>query len=203
MLRLLGILTLGGLIFGGRRRRRALRRGLFLGALLGYFASRHENTARVREEVRHAAGEAKRAARDAAETVRREIREVRRAARDERVEEHLREVHARTEERVREAHERTEERLREIHERAEARRAERQAAQQAAQQAPAAQTVQPVQAVQEDETIHTAPILETNEELVADLERDARTAAMAADVPTIDFPEEDEKYHASRRYGYV
>ena len=32
---------------------------------------------------------------------------------------------------------------------------------------------------------------------------DARTAAMAADVPTIDFPEEDEKYHASRRYGYV
>ena len=38
-----------------------------------------------------------------------------------------------------------------------------------------------------------------NRELVADLERNARTAAMAADVPTIDFPEE-EKYNASRKY---
>ena len=38
-----------------------------------------------------------------------------------------------------------------------------------------------------------------NRELVADLERNARTAAMAADVPTIDFPEE-EKYCASRKY---
>ena len=39
-----------------------------------------------------------------------------------------------------------------------------------------------------------------NQELVADLERNARTAAMAADVPTIDFPEE-EKYYASRKYS--
>lgn len=38
-----------------------------------------------------------------------------------------------------------------------------------------------------------------NRELVAELERNARTAAMAADVPTIDFPEE-EKYNASRKY---
>ena len=41
-----------------------------------------------------------------------------------------------------------------------------------------------------------------NRELVADLERNARTAAMAADVPTIDFPEE-EKYNASRKYYSV
>ncbi|QUC66174.1 hypothetical protein [Aristaeella hokkaidonensis] len=39
-----------------------------------------------------------------------------------------------------------------------------------------------------------------NLELVLDLERDARTAAMAADVPTIEFPEEDEKYFSSRKY---
>ena len=38
-----------------------------------------------------------------------------------------------------------------------------------------------------------------NRDLVAELERNARTAAMAADVPTIDFPEE-EKYNASRKY---
>ena len=39
-----------------------------------------------------------------------------------------------------------------------------------------------------------------NRDLVLDLERDARTAAMAADVPTIQFPEEDEKYFSSRKY---
>ena len=39
-----------------------------------------------------------------------------------------------------------------------------------------------------------------NMELVLDLERDARTAAMAADVPTIEFPEEDDKYFSSRKY---
>ena len=39
-----------------------------------------------------------------------------------------------------------------------------------------------------------------NMELVLDLESDARTAAMAADVPTIEFPEEDDKYFSSRKY---
>ena len=45
MLRLLGLLTLGHMVFGGhshhqarRRQRRLLRRGLLLGALLGLFA---------------------------------------------------------------------------------------------------------------------------------------------------------------------
>ena len=41
-----------------------------------------------------------------------------------------------------------------------------------------------------------------NRELVADLERNARTAAMAADVPTINFPEE-EKYYASKKYLFT
>ena len=39
-----------------------------------------------------------------------------------------------------------------------------------------------------------------NRDLVLDLERDARTAAMAADVPMIQFPEEDDKYFSSRKY---
>ncbi|MBR5959446.1 MAG: hypothetical protein IKZ98_00490 [Clostridia bacterium] len=39
-----------------------------------------------------------------------------------------------------------------------------------------------------------------NLELVLDLERDARTATMAANVPTIEFPEDDEKYFSSRKY---
>ena len=45
MLRLLGILTLGNMIFGGHRchyhhRRGGLGRGLLLGALLGFFMTR-------------------------------------------------------------------------------------------------------------------------------------------------------------------
>ena len=36
--------------------------------------------------------------------------------------------------------------------------------------------------------------------LVADLERDAMIAAMEADMPTICFPENDDKYNASRKH---
>ena len=42
-----------------------------------------------------------------------------------------------------------------------------------------------------------------NRELTEELERDARTAAMAADVPTIDFPKDEEKYYSSGKYGYA
>ena len=56
--------------------------------------------------------------------------------------------------------------------------------------------------------VYALPECDTREakeirDLAEDLERDARTAAMAADVPVIQFPDEDEKYHASRKYGYV
>ena len=40
MLRLLGILTLGNMIFGGHRHHRRFGRGLLLGTLLGLFMSR-------------------------------------------------------------------------------------------------------------------------------------------------------------------
>ena len=91
-----------------------------------------------------------------------------------------------------------EERLEEIRAEAEARRAAREA-RKAGQEQVKAETVREVRALPECNTNEAREI----EELAADLERDARTAAMAADVPVIDFPEEDEKYSAARKYGYV
>ena len=57
-------------------------------------------------------------------------------------------------------------------------------------------------------TVHALPECDTREakeiqDLAEELERDARMATMAADVPVIEFPEEDEKYQASRKYGYA
>ena len=42
-----------------------------------------------------------------------------------------------------------------------------------------------------------------NRELVEELERNVRTAAMAADVPVIEFPEEDDRYFSAKKYGYA
>ena len=42
-----------------------------------------------------------------------------------------------------------------------------------------------------------------NRELVEELERNARTAAMASDVPVIEFPEEDDRYFSAKKYGYA
>ena len=53
------------------------------------------------------------------------------------------------------------------------------------------------------ETPYTGTEAQDNRNLVDGLEREARTAAMMRDVPVIHFPEEDEKYHASRKYGYA
>ena len=39
-----------------------------------------------------------------------------------------------------------------------------------------------------------------NRALVADLERDAMIAVKEADMPTIHFPENDDKYNASRKH---
>ena len=148
MLRLLGILSLGNLLLGGQHHRRALRRGVLLGALLGYFANRDFDMNRVQEDVRETARKAEKTAREAVRAVRREIRDARKAAREE---------------------QKTETGSREVY------------------------------ALPECDTREAKEI----RDLAEDLERDARTAAMAADVPVIQFPDEDEKYHASRKYGYV
>ena len=147
MFRLLGILSLGHLLFGGRRRRRALRRGILFGALLGYFAGRDFDTGRVKEDIRRAGDSVRGAVRSA----KKEFADGFRSGQEER----------------------------------DARREELRA-----------------------EKARTAPVPAeregpSTEDLVRDLERDARTAAMAADVPVIDFPEEDGKYNTARKYGYV
>lgn len=53
--------------------------------------------------------------------------------------------------------------------------------------------------------VSTVPAREVaeNREILKDLEQNARTAAMMANVPTIDFPEDDVKYHSARKYGYA
>ena len=180
MLRLLGILSLGHLIFGGRRRR--LRRGILFGALLGFLANRDFDTERAAGDVHQAARNARRAARDAVRTARQEIRK---AAHDQKIAEIHERIDARKAER--------EERVRAIHAEIEARKA----------QSAAARSAEP-----ERNTVRALPVSGTNEakeirELVEGLERDSRTAAMAADVPTIDFPDEDGKYFSSGKYGYA
>ena len=69
MLRLLGILTIVNLLFGGHHRRRALRRGILLGAILGFFANRDSGTDRAAEEFRERTGRAR-------ETIRQTVKEV-------------------------------------------------------------------------------------------------------------------------------
>ena len=176
MLRLLGILSLGHLLSGGRHHGRALRRGLLFGALLGYFANRDFDMNRVQEEVRETARKARRSAHEAARAAREEIRHARRSEHDRRIAERLEAIRAE----------------------AEARRAEREnrKAEREERKAEAAGTVY---ALPECDTREAKEI----RDLAESLERDARTAAMAADVPVIELPEEDGKYDASRKYGYA
>ena len=58
----------------------------------------------------------------------------------------------------------------------------------------------------ENEDIAVIPVSNeaiANKELVEDLERDARTAAMAGDVPTIQFPEEEAGFDVPRKYEHM
>ena len=181
MLRLLGILSLGHLLLGGHHHRRALRRGLLLGALFGWLASRDGGADRAAEDIRRTVRETKRTVHDAVHAAKREIHQAKREIHEARREEHRREI---------------DERLEEIRRRAEARRAARETQREYRETAP----VHTVRALPECDTKEAKAI----RDLAEDLERDARTAAMAADVPTIDFPEEDgEKYFASRKHGYA
>jgi len=176
MLRLLGILSLGDLLFGGHRRHRALRRGLLWGVLLGYLADKDFDADRVAVDVREKARKARRAAREAVKAAKREIR---RAEHDQRAAEIRERMDARKAER--------EERLETV-------RAEIKARKEETRQEKTEVRALPVSGVNEAKEIR---------ELADELDRDARTAAMAADVPTIDFPEEDEKYYSARKYGVV
>ena len=176
MLRLLGILSLGHLLFGGRRHR--LLRGILFGVLLGHLAEKDFHTERVMETIRETGRKAGRAARKA---VRAAEKEIRKAAHDRR----NREIRSRIDTRKAAR----EERLHALHAETEAKKAARNA-----------ETKQ--------KEVYALPVSGLNEtkairELQEDLERNSRSAAMAANVPTIRFPEEDEKYFSSRKYGYV
>ena len=200
MLRFLGILSLGHLFFGGRHHH--LRRGILFGALLGWLANRDFDTDRAAEDVRRAARTVRRTAHDAVRAARREIRN---AAHDRRTaeiheridrkkaehEEHLRAVRAEIEARKAER----EERLRAVRAGADARKARREEDRKAQAERKGCGTV--VQALPECDTKEAREIRELTEEL----ERDARTAAMYADVPVLHFPE-NEKYFSARKYEY-
>ena len=191
MLRLLGLLSLGNLLFGGRHHRRMLRRGLFFGAILGYLAHKDFDMEQVEEDARNAARTVKRTVHEAAKAAKRELRDARKA-------EHFNKVHADIEARKAEHDRRMAERMDAIHAEAEARRAAREA-RKAEHEMRKAETSHKIHALPECDTREAKAI----RELAEDLERDARTAAMAADVATIQFPEDDEKYYSARKYGYV
>ena len=176
MLRLLGILSLGHLIFGGRHHR--LRRGILFGVLLGYLADKDFDVKRAAEDVRKKAEKATKTARKAVKAAKKEIR---RAEHDHHVNEIREKVNAR-----RAAHEN---RLNALHDEIEAKKAARKA-----------------EAKRKE--VYALPVSGLNEakairELAEDLERNSCTAAMAANVPTLEFPEEDEKYVSSRKYSCV
>ena len=185
MLRLLGLLSLGHLLFGGRHHRRALRGGLLFGVLLGWLADRDFDPDRARKDVRKAARKARKAAHEAVRAARKEFRGARRAARGELFAERVAMSHAG-------------QILSAIHDEAQAWETEREGVQ-AEREERNAEAVRTVRALPECDTREAKEI----RELAEDLERDARTAAMAAEVPVIEFPEEDEKYLASRKYGYA
>ena len=189
-------LLIGITLFKALFHRRSPLRGLIVGGLIGFFAHRHFEQGQVREEAREEDREARK------EDGRTREDEVRAAARREAHEEKLREIHARIEarkaekaRRLEEIHDRIdarrEQRLSEIRAEAEARRARRESR----KAEPAAEV--------KAETPYTGTEAQDNRNLVDGLEREARTAAMMHDVPVIHFPEEDEKYHASRKYGYA
>ncbi len=143
MFRLIGILALGNLLSGGRHHRHAVRRGLLLGALLGYLSNRNFDMNRIRREAHETARKARHTAREAARAFRKEIRNARKASHEG-----------------------------QIQERRGSTRPERNT----------------VRALPNSGTHEAKEI----EELVGDLERNAGTAAEAANVPTIDFPVPEE-----------
>ena len=165
MFRLLGILTIGNLLFGGRHHRRALRKGLFLGVLLVFFANREFDINRARDDVRDAAGKAGKAAQKAAKAFREEIRNARENVRNQRGD--VRTDAVRTENRN------------------------------GGREDFGAEAEKTIRALPQSGTKEASNI----RELVNDLEKN--TWSSAADVPTIDFPEEDGKFNTYRKYGYT
>ena len=191
MFRLFGLLALGNLIFGGghhhRQSGRHLGKGILLGALLGFLWNKGNAVDHVEGDIRETVRKAQKAARKAVKKAKKEIRDARKTTRDKRIAEHLEAVH---EEIAARKAARTE------HMSAVRQEIEACKAQSRQRQANRNICVKAVQAGTGNES-------EEIQELVEDLERNARTAAMASSVPTIQFPEDDEKYHSARKYEFA
>lgn len=194
MLRLLGILGLGHLLLGGRRHSRALRGGLLFGLLFGILARNdsdreqmeqglHEKGRMVREKAR----DVRRSVRHAVKEAKKEIRNRRRREREQAAADRLETIHAEREARRTERKQILADRLEAIHAEREARRTKEKR-----MTAPAVQA-KPAEPAETPE--NRAPL--------SGPERHAGMAAILANVPTLQFPEDDPKYHSARKYGYA
>ena len=75
------------------------------------------------------------------------------------------------------------------------------AAAQAVRQAAEAVQAAPAQPAPEVRTV--SPETRENNQLLKDLEKNSSIAAMLANVPVLNFPEDDPKYDSSRKYNYA
>ncbi|MBR5959556.1 MAG: hypothetical protein IKZ98_01045 [Clostridia bacterium] len=202
----LSILLLGNLL-GGRRR--SFGRSLLLGGLLGWLFHRNFDVDEMQADMHRAARKVRKAVRKAKHEFRdigRAVREQAQIKTDGHVDAVLEKVEAsqardeerrrKTDEKIAAAHAKIEE-IRALQDEREQLKTER-----------LNNTFERMEAIRvRHQEVQVEPKTEGNEvllnrELVADLERNARTAAMAADVPTINFPEE-EKYYASKKYLFT
>ena len=77
------------------------------------------------------------------------------------------------------------------------------AAAQAVRQAAEAVQAAPAQPAPEVRAVTVSPETRENNQLLKDLEKNSSIAAMLANVPVLNFPEDDPKYDSSRKYNYA
>ena len=77
------------------------------------------------------------------------------------------------------------------------------AAAQAVRQAAEAVQAAPAQPAPEVRAVTVSPETRENNQLLKDLEQHSSIAAMLANVPVLNFPEDDPKYDSSRKYNYA
>ena len=61
----------------------------------------------------------------------------------------------------------------------------------------------PAQPAPEARAVTVSPETQENNQLLKDLEKNSSIAAMLANVPVLNFPEDDPKYDSSRKYNYA
>ena len=82
----------------------------------------------------------------------------------------------------------------------------REAAREAKKESGETRKAEPAQEIPADSVPAVQPAqaeTQENNELLKELEQKARSAAMLANVPTLDFPKDDPKYDSTRKYMYA